>query len=419
LKADRTAMTERLIISRMAHRGDGVAETPAGPLFLPYTLPGETVEVEPVPGHPDRRRLVRIDVASPERVASFCPHFGTCGGCAIQHWAADRYREWKRSLVVTALAQAGLEATVDEPIDAHGDGRRRATFHARVDQRGNATVGFAAAREHRIVAIDRCPVLAPGLNGAIDAARAVATALARHKKPLDIQVTATDAGIDMDIRGSGSLQSGAMTELAKIAAAHRLARLTRHGELIAQRATPTATFGRARVALPPGSFLQATVAGEDHLTRLATQHAGAAKSVADLFCGLGPFALRLAEKGRVTAVDGDEEAVVALRQAANNTPGLKPIQAETRDLFRRPLVAQELKRFDAVVFDPPRQGAEAQARELAKSAVPVVVAVSCNAATFARDARILADGGYRLTAVTPVDQFRHSPHVEIVARLQR
>jgi 23S rRNA (uracil1939-C5)-methyltransferase len=223
----------------------------------------------------------------------------------------------------------------------------------------------------------------------------------------------------MDIRGSGSLQSGAMTELAKIAAAHRLARLTRHGELIAQRATPTATFGRARVALPPGSFLQATVAGEDHLTRLATQHAGAAKSVADLFCGLGPFALRLAEKGRVTAVDGDEEAVAALRQAANNTPGLKPIQAETRDLFRRPLVAQELKRFDAVVFDPPRQGAEAQARELAKSAVPVVVAVSCNAATFARDARILADGGYRLTAVTPVDQFRHSPHVEIVARLQR
>jgi 23S rRNA (uracil1939-C5)-methyltransferase len=412
-------MTERLIISRMAHRGDGVAETSAGPLFLPYTLPGETVEVEPVPGHPDRRRMVRIDVASPERIAPFCPHFGTCGGCAIQHWAADRYRDWKRSLVVIALAQAGLDAAVDELIDAHGDGRRRATFHARVDQRGNVVVGFAAAREHRIVAIDRCPVLAPGLNGAIEAARAVALALARQKKPLDIQATATDAGIDMDVRGSGILPAAAMTALAKIAAAHRLARLTRHGELIAQRATPTVTFGRTHVALPPGSFLQATLAGEGHLTRLATQHTGAAKSVVDLFCGLGPFALRLAEKSRVTAIDGDDEAVAALRHAANNTPGLKPIQAETRDLFRRPLVAQELKRFDAVVFDPPRQGAEAQAREIAKSAVPVVVAVSCNAATFARDGRILADGGYRLTAVTPVDQFRHSAHVEIVARFER
>jgi 23S rRNA (uracil1939-C5)-methyltransferase len=412
-------MTERLIISRLAHRGDGVAETPAGAVFLPYTLPGETVEVEPIPGHPDRRRLVRIDVASPERIAPFCPHFGTCGGCAIQHWAEERYRAWKRDLVITALAQAGLEAPVGDLIDAHGDGRRRAVFHARVGARGDVTVGFAAAREHRIVAIDRCPVLTPALNNALEAARAVAAALSRQKKPLDIQATATEAGIDMDVRGSGALPPAAMTALATIAAAHRLARLTRHGELIAQRAMPTVAFGRARVTLPAGSFLQATVAGEDHLTRLATQHIGAAKSVADLFCGLGPFALRLAEKSRVTAIDGDDEAVAALRQAANNTPGLKPVQAETRDLFRRPLVAQELKRSDAVVFDPPRQGAEAQARELAKSAVPVVVAVSCNAATFARDARILVDGGYRLTAVTPVDQFRHSPHVEIVARLER
>jgi 23S rRNA (uracil1939-C5)-methyltransferase len=388
-------------------------------VFLPYTLPGETVEVEPVPGHSDRRRLVRVDVASPERIAPFCPHFGTCGGCAIQHWVLDRYRDWKRGLVVTALAQAGLEAPVGDLIDAHGDGRRRATFHARIGARGDATVGFAAAREHRIVAIDRCPVLAPALGGALEAAQAVANALAKQKKPLDIQATATEAGIDMDVRGSGALPAGAMTALAKVAAAHRLARLTRHGELIAQRAMPTVVFGRARVTLPAGSFLQATVAGEDHLTRLATQHIGAAKSVADLFCGLGPFALRLAEKSRVTAIDGDAEAVAALRQAANNTQGLKPVQAEARDLFRRPLVAQELKRFDAVVFDPPRQGAEAQARELAKSTVPLVVAVSCNAATFARDARILADGGYRLTAVTPVDQFRHSPHVEIVARLER
>ncbi len=169
------------------------------------------------------------------------------------------------------------------------------------------------------------------------------------------------------------------------------------------------------MALPPGSFLQATAAGEEALARLVASHVGNAKTIADLFCGVGPFALRLAERARIVAFDADADAIAALKQAANMTPGLKPIEAETRDLFRRPLVAPELKRVDAVVFDPPRQGAEAQARELAKSAVAVVVAVSCNPATFARDVRILIDGGYRLTAVTPVDQFRHSAHVEIVA----
>jgi 23S rRNA (uracil1939-C5)-methyltransferase len=177
--------------------------------------------------------------------------------------------------------------------------------------------------------------------------------------------------------------------------------------------------GRARVALPPGAFLQATVAGEQTLARLVAGHVGGAKNTADLFSGIGPFALRLAETGRVIAFDVDQAAIAALRQAAGTTSGLKPVEATVRDLFRRPLVAQELKRIDAVVFDPPRQGAEAQARELAKSAVPVIVAVSCNPATFVRDVRLLTDGGYRLTAVTPVDQFRYSAHVEIVARLER
>ena len=178
-------------------------------------------------------------------------------------------------------------------------------------------------------------------------------------------------------------------------------------------------IGRARVTLPPGSFLQATAAGEQTLARLVEDHIGDAKLVADLFCGVGPFALRLAERARIMAFDADAGAIAALKQATNMTSGLKPIEAETRDLFRRPLVAQELKRVDALVFDPPRQGAEAQARELAKSAVAIVVAVSCNPATFARDARLLVDGGYRLKSVTPVDQFRHSAHVEIVGEAGR
>jgi 23S rRNA (uracil1939-C5)-methyltransferase len=413
-------LTERLAIDRLAHRGDGVAETPAGPLYVPYTLPGETVEVESVPGHPDRRHLLRVEIASPERVEAFCPHFGICGGCAIQHWSPARYREWKRSLVVDALAQAGIEAPVAELIDAHGDGRRRATFHARSGIRaGTIEVGFAALRAHHVVGIERCPVLAPSLDGALAAAWAVAEVLAPQKKPLDIQATATDAGIDMDVRGSGPLNSARMGVMARLAATHKLARLTRHGELIAQRATPAVTIGRGRVTLPPGSFLQATAAGEETLSRLVDSHIGDAKLIADLFCGVGPFALRLAERARIMAFDADAGAIAALKQASNMTSGLKPIEAETRDLFRRPLVAQELKRVDALVFDPPRQGAEAQARELAKSTVAVVVAVSCNPATFARDVRLLIDGGYKLKSVTPVDQFRHSAHVEIVAQLER
>jgi 23S rRNA (uracil1939-C5)-methyltransferase len=210
-----------------------------------------------------------------------------------------------------------------------------------------------------------------------------------------------------------------MSGLATIAGAQRLARVTRHGELVAQRAAPTVKMGRARIALPPGSFLQATAAGEETLARLVNDHIDKAKTVADLFCGLGPFALRLAERARVAAFDSDQASIAALKAAAAATSGLKPVEAEARDLFRRPLVGSELKRFDAVVFDPPRQGAEAQARELAKSAMPVVIAVSCNPATFARDVKILVGGGYKLAAVTPVDQFRHSAHVEIVARLSR
>ena len=412
-------MTERLAINRLAHRGDGVAETPAGPLFVPYTLPGETVEVESVAGHPDRRHLLRVETASPDRIEPFCQHFGVCGGCAIQHWTPAPYRNWKRSLVVEALAQAGLDAPVDELIDAHGDGRRRATFHARQSQRGIIEVGFAALRAHHIIGIDRCPVLTPSLDGAIAAAWAIAEALEPQNKPLDIQTTATDTGIDVDVRGSGALSTARMGVMARLAATHKLARLTRHGELIVQRSAPTVIIGRARVTLPPGSFLQATVAGEETLARLVAGHAGKAKVIADLFCGVGPFAFRLAETARIGAFDSDAGAIAALKQAVNMTPGLKPIVAEARDLFRRPLVASELKGYGALVFDPPRQGAEVQARELAKSVVPTVIAVSCNPATFARDVRLLVDGGYKLKSVTPVDQFRHSAHVEIVAKLDR
>jgi 23S rRNA (uracil1939-C5)-methyltransferase len=412
-------MTERLIISRIGHRGDGVSETENGAVYVSYALPGETVTAEAVPGHADRRSLVRVERESPDRVPPICPHFGVCGGCAVQHWRTDHYRAWKRDLVGAALAQAGLSPEVDELIDAHGEGRRRVVLHARRGVHDVLQVGFAAPRAHHIVAIDRCPVLAPGLAGAINIAWQLAGALQPLRKSLDIQITATEAGLDVDLRGSGPLEPAVQTALVRIAAAQKLARLTRHGALVAQTASPTLRIGHADVPLPPAAFLQATAQGEATLARLVLGHAREAQDVLDLFAGVGPFALRLAQRARVTAADSDAAAIDALARAARTTDGLRPVVAEVRDLFRSPLTAGELNRFGAAVFDPPRQGAAAQAHALAASRVPVVIAVSCNPGTFARDARILVDGGYRLAQVTPVDQFRYSAHVELVARFER
>jgi 23S rRNA (uracil1939-C5)-methyltransferase len=412
-------VTERLIIARLGHRGDGVADTQSGPVYVPYTLPGETITSEAVAGHPDRRHLVHVDKPSHERTDPICKHFGACGGCALQHWSLTEYHLWKRLLVVEALAQANVVAPVTDLIDAHGKGRRRAVLHARRGAHDVLEVGFTAPRAHHIVAIDKCPILAPGLAGTLRAAWAIAETLKPSGKRLDIQATATDSGLDIDVRGSGTLGADRLAALARVAEAHKLVRLTRHGELVAQRTQPLLQVGRARVRLPPGVFLQATAEGEEALAQLVAEHIVKAKRIADLFAGIGTFALRLAEHARVYAADSDANAIKALERAAATTPGLKPVEVEQRDLFRRPFMAAEMKNFEAVVFDPPRQGAEAQARELAKSKVPIVVAVSCDAATFARDAKILIDGGYKLASVTPIDQFRYSYHVEIVAEFLR
>jgi len=411
---------EHLVIDHVGHFGDGVALVDGANVYVPYTLEGEAVEVGPVPGHhPDRRRLLAVERASAERIAPFCRHFGVCGGCAIQHWDPEHYRAWKRNLVVETLAQAKLDCEVAPLIDAHGLGRRRITLHARIGPHDVLKVGFAAANSHDIIPVDRCPILDPGLDGALETAWALAEPLISAGKPLDIQITATDSGLDVDVRGSGPLPAVMIATLSRVAEQHRLARLTRHGELVLMRNPPTIAIGAARVTLPPGSFLQATVAGEEALAALVSGHCKRAKHIADLFCGVGPFALRLAAKSRVSAFDSDAGAVTALQKAAMATSGLKPVKAEARDLFRRPLMPQELRDYDTVVFDPPRQGAQAQAQQLAASKIPVVIAVSCNVATFARDARILVDGGYKIEGVTPVDQFRHTPHVELVARFRR
>ncbi|TCT07578.1 class I SAM-dependent RNA methyltransferase [Aquabacter spiritensis] len=403
------------VIARVGAQGDGIAETEDGPLFAPFTLPGERVEGR---RDKDMLRVERILAASDARVTPECGHFGRCGGCLLQHWGADPYLRWKRDLVVFALAREGVETEVRPLVDAHGAGRRRAIFHAR--QAGAQTiVGFAERKSHTMIPIVACPVLAPALANALPAARALAEALAPLKKPLDLHVTATDAGMDVDVRGSGPVPPMIAMDLAAIAARFGLARLTRHGELVAQREPPFVMMGGARVTLPPASFLQATQAGEDALAGLVAEALAGASHVADLFCGVGTFALRLAARARVAAFESNGGAIAALARAGAATAGLKRIDAEVRDLFRRPLLAEELARYDAVAIDPPRQGAEAQARELGRARLARVAYVSCSVATFARDAKILTAAGFDLRHVVPIDQFRYSPHVELVGVFER
>jgi 23S rRNA (uracil1939-C5)-methyltransferase len=414
-------MQRELRIERLGQRGDGVARSEGGSVFIPFALPGERVSAS-LDG--ERGELVEVLQAAPERIAPICPLFMRCGGCATQHLGEALYRDWKRALVVEALARAGLDAPVEEMVDAHGAGRRRVTFHARKDagpgRKADWVLGFMAARTHEIVPIPQCPVLAPGLAHASGVGLALARRLGGDK-PLDVQVTATLSGLDVDIRGHGPLNDLGRRQ-AMITEADRLdlARLSLHGETLVERRAPLVAMGRAEVSPPPGGFLQATEAGEAALAALVLAAMPAkANRVADLFAGCGPFALRLAERANVAAFDSDRPAIAALQRALRFAQGLKQVSAEARDLFRRPLLRQELDGFDMAVLDPPRAGAAAQARELAASSVPVIAYASCSAASFARDAATLVAGGYALERVTPVDQFRYSAHVELVGVFRR
>jgi 23S rRNA (uracil1939-C5)-methyltransferase len=404
-----------LDIEKLGARGEGVSRGPHGLVFTPYALPGERIRAE-VDG--ERGKLVEVLTPSPDRVAALCPHFTHCGGCAVQTLAAPAYRAWKGGLVEEALRNAGLDAEVAPLVAplvaAWGAGRRRAAFHSRNDQRGKPHVGFMQARSHRVFELDSCPILAPDMAGALPAARRVAEILKSLDKPLDLVVTASLGGLDLDLRGCGALDFALEQALIAAAGELDLARISNHGLPLIQRRAPEILIGRAHVTPPPGAFLQATAAGEEALARLVLDAVGGAKRTADLFCGVGTFALRLAEKAEVFCVESDAGSLAAGLRGARETQGLRAIKAERRDLFDRPLRAAEMTSFDAVVFDPPRGGAEAQARELAKSDVPTVAGVSCNPQTFARDAKILIAGGYALERVTPVDQFLFSPHVELV-----
>jgi 23S rRNA (uracil1939-C5)-methyltransferase len=393
----------------MGRRGEGVAEYGGNTVFVPFALPGETVEAEITEGRASVQNLV---LPSPDRIESFCKHHGQCGGCQLQHWAEQPYRIWKRSLVDEVLKKEDIEHPPLTFIDAHGAGRRRAVFHGRRNA-GRVTAGFMKPRSHDVHDIDHCPALVPTLAKAPDLARAIATVLG----DCDIAITAAENGIDAAIKAAKGISR--LQDLAAVARNYSLLRVALNGEVVLKEGQPTIEADGTAIPIPPGGFLQATAAGETALAEFLTANIGKASNIADLFCGVGPFALRLARKARVSAFDSDKQALEALSAAARNAKGLKPLTVQYRNLFKEPLTAAELKPFDSLVFDPPRAGAEAQSRQIAKSHLKTAIAISCDPQTFARDARILVDGGFKLKALSAIDQFKWTAHVEIAALFER
>ncbi|MEM9170499.1 MAG: hypothetical protein AAGC56_12705 [Pseudomonadota bacterium] len=410
-------------IETIGAKGDGVAAGPDGPVFVPYTAPGDLVRVEAVG---ERGDMVALLEPGPDRAAPPCPHYGACGGCALQHLTADAYRALKRDALRAALAAAGLDPPLAPFLALPPGERRRATFHVR--RRAGATgatpaMGFYARRSRRVVESWPCLVLHPDFARAEAPLRALAAAAPAAWDAFSMAVTRFDAGFDVDLRSTRPLAEPGPAEIAALAEAAPAAnvqRLSIAGDPLVTFAAPTVRFDGLAVAPPPGGFLQASERADAALLAAVRDGLGAARRVADLFSGCGTFALPLARARRVDAFDSDGPAIDALAAAASAVPGR--LTARRRDLFDRPLGADELAAYNAVVLDPPRAGAPAQVKAIAAAgdrAPARLVYVSCNPKSFARDARILVDSGYALTHAAPVDQFVYAAHLEVVAAFVR
>jgi 23S rRNA (uracil1939-C5)-methyltransferase len=405
----------KLTIERLGHLGDAIAQGENGPIFVAQMLPGEVVEGD-LQG--DKLLNARILTPSPDRVRPPCAHARTCGGCLMQHATDDLVAAWKMEVVRSALAGQGIEAPIRPVLTSPAQSRRRAVIAGRRTKSG-AMLGFHARGSDNLVAVPNCQLLHPDLMAAFPALEALVLTGGSRKTELALTITRTLAGADISVTGGKPLDGQLRLELARVAEAHGLSRLTWDHEVVALRTAPMQAMGRALVAPPPGAFLQATEQGQADLLAAVQEAVGDAKRISDLFSGAGTFALPLAEKAEVHAVEGDAAMISALDKAWRQAEGLKRVSSETRDLFRRPLEPDEFKTVQAVVIDPPRAGAEAQTKTLALSKVPVIAFVSCNPVTFARDAKTLIAAGYRLDWVQPVDQFRWSSHVELAACFSR
>ena len=402
---------EPIRIDALGAQGDGIAEIDGGRRYIPFALPGEMVR-SGGNGLPEI-----LSEPNPERRAPVCRHFGICGGCVAQHMSDALYAAWKRDILVSALKQRGLEPKIAPLVRLPPGTRRRAVFTVRREG-DTVRLGYLAHGTHTLVDIGECPVLRPEIVAALGALRSIARAI--PERELRLAVLHTRAGLDVAVEDINRKLAGtAVTELARIAVQFPIARLSVGEQTIIERAASAVPIAGIAAVLPPNTFVQAVEQAETEMVRLVLSATDRAKTVADLFCGVGAFGLALAATARVLAVDSAASAIATLTAAARGRSGLKPIETKVRDLFRDPLSPKELAGLDAVVFDPPRAGARAQAEQLARSRVPTIVAVSCDPGTLARDMRILSDGGYAIEGVTPIDQFVFAAHVEAVAVLRR
>jgi 23S rRNA (uracil1939-C5)-methyltransferase len=417
-------VTTTLDILEVGIRGDGIAEESGQRYFVPFTLPGERVEIEPLErrGEGTVSRLVEVLSPSRHRERPPCAHFTVCGGCALQHWRRDIYTAWKVGLIERALRQRGVEAPAFEtPVVGVPGERRRADFVLR-RQGPRVLAGYHERASTRIVDVGTCVIARPSLNALLEPLRQTLVEVLPDGAAADAVANETDTGLDLLIRPHRRLDPSIEGRQALVALAERadLARLSwgdrAHAEPVVIRRQPLTALGGVTVEPPPGAFLQATRRGEQAMRAAVADWSGEPARLADLFAGIG--SLSLGWPGRLSLFEGDRASVDAVNAAARRVGGHR-IAAERRDLFRNPLTAKELDAFGAVLLDPPRAGAAAQIAQLAASGVPRVVYASCDPGSFARDARTLQDGGYRLEKLMPIDQFLWSAHLELIALFAR
>jgi 23S rRNA (uracil1939-C5)-methyltransferase len=408
----------KVTIERLGHDGDGVAQVDGAPVFVPFTVPGDRVRIA---RDGARGEVLERLADGPARAEPACAHFSVCGGCKLQHLSQEAYAAFKRAQVEGTLAQRGIKGAEIGPLVALAPGtRRRAALSFRRTQEGTV-LGFHKARRHDLVDLKECPVLLPAIVARLSDLRGfLAETFAPGAQGM-LAVLNSEAGLDVALTLARAPEDARRLRLSLAEGARKLdlARIALDGEVIVERRPPVLHVAGIPLAPPPGAFVQASADAERVLIQHVLEGVGAARKVADLFAGLGTFSLALAQRAAVHAVDGNEALLAALVKAARHSRGLKPLTVERRDLFRAPLDAEALSRFEAVVFDPPRAGARAQCERLAASTVARVIAVSCNPASFARDARILLDGGFGLDWVRPVDQFLWSAEIELVAQFSR
>ncbi|MDV7339983.1 class I SAM-dependent RNA methyltransferase [Terasakiella sp. A23] len=411
-------------VSAVGAKGDGLAKNDAGiDYFIPYSVAGDVVAVKTV----DKRGsayvgdIQHIITPGDTRVDAPCPHYTKCGGCSLQHLSASAYEAWKKERVQEALSRSDISNPVEDPILIGPGQRRRASFA--VMKKGKKIVfGFNTRSSHRIEEIDHCLLLTPALDKMIGALRTLMPAIMKQEGRGDVIINYPDGPCDITFALPGRLELKAHEELVRFAETHDVGRLSwqENGkgepETILQRAVVTTTFASTSVELPPSPFLQPSKEGEDALAKFVLGAlAGTEKKILDLYAGCGSFTFVLAEKAIVHAVESNGAALKTLELSAGRNKMGGRITTEVRDLSRQPLMGKELEKYDALLFDPPRAGAKEQAEEIAQSDIPLVIAISCNPATFARDAAALIDGGYSLDKVIPVDQFTWSAHVEVAA----